>query len=58
MNANGPFDEPSFCFENGVISGGTDNGFYRQAVAAFDRVRQLVPDNLRRAALARRKFTC
>ena len=22
MNANGPFDEPSFCFENGVIPGG------------------------------------
>ena len=45
MNANGPFDEPSFCFENGVnLAAG--NGFFRQAVALFDRVRELVPDNL------------
>lgn len=45
MNASGPFDEPSFCFENGVnLAEG--NGFYRQAVASFNRVRELAPDNL------------
>jgi tetratricopeptide (TPR) repeat protein len=45
LNANGPFDEPSFCFENGVnLAAG--NGFYRQAVESFDRVRELSPDNL------------
>lgn len=43
--ANGPFDEPSFCFEDGVILA-RDNGFLRQAVAPFARVRELVPDNL------------
>jgi tetratricopeptide (TPR) repeat protein len=45
LDANGPFDEPSFCFENGVILA-EDNNYFRQAVASFDRVRQLVPDNL------------
>ncbi len=45
VNANGPFDEPSFCFEDGVILA-ADNGFYRQALAEFNRVRQLTPDNL------------
>jgi tetratricopeptide (TPR) repeat protein len=45
LNANGPFDEPSFCFENGVnLAAG--NGYFRQAIASFDRVRELVPDNL------------
>ena len=45
LNANGPFDEPSFCFENGVNLA-TGNSYYRQAVASFDRVRALAPDNL------------
>jgi len=45
MNANGPFDEPSFCFKNGVILERA-NGYFHQAVAAFDRVRELVPDDL------------
>ena len=45
LDANGPFDEPSFCFESGVILAG-GNGYFRQAVASFDRVRQLDPDNL------------
>ncbi len=45
MNANGPFDVPSFCFEIGVAFA-AQNGFFRQAVAPFERVRQLVPDNL------------
>ncbi|MGA2854681.1 MAG: tetratricopeptide repeat protein, partial [Verrucomicrobiota bacterium] len=45
LDANGPFDEPSFCFESGVILAGA-NGYLRQAVASFDRVRELAPDNL------------
>ena len=45
INENGPFDESSFCFEEGVILA-RDNKFFRQAVAPFTRVRQLVPDNL------------
>jgi tetratricopeptide (TPR) repeat protein len=45
INANGPFDETSFCFEFGVVFA-RDNGFFRQAIAAFTRVRQLAPDNL------------
>jgi len=44
LNANGPFDETSFTFKNGAIlaSGGNRS----QAVEAFERVRQLAPDNL------------
>lgn len=45
INANGPFDETSFCFEYGLILA-TQNGFFRQAIAPFTRVRQLAPDNL------------
>ena len=45
LNADGPFDEPSFCFENGVVLA-ADNGFYRQALAAFTRVRSFDPDYL------------
>jgi tetratricopeptide (TPR) repeat protein len=45
MAANGPFDVPSFCFEIGMVFA-TQNGFFRQAVEPFERVRQLVPDNL------------
>ena len=44
LNANGPFDETSFCFENGVLL--VRGGLIRQAVAPFARVRQLSPDNL------------
>jgi tetratricopeptide (TPR) repeat protein len=44
LNANGPFDEPSFCFEDGVIC--ARGGLLRQGVAPFERVRQLAPDNL------------
>jgi tetratricopeptide (TPR) repeat protein len=43
--ANGPFDEPSFCFEDGIVLA-RDNEYLRQAVAPFERVRELVPDNL------------
>jgi tetratricopeptide (TPR) repeat protein len=53
LNANGPFDEPSFCFETGVVFA-DDNGFYRQAIASFNRVRELVPGDLEaRVRLAR-----
>jgi tetratricopeptide (TPR) repeat protein len=45
LNDNGPFDEPSFCFEDGFILA-RQNGFFRQAVAPFERVRELVPDYL------------
>jgi tetratricopeptide (TPR) repeat protein len=44
LTANGPFDETSFCFENGTWL--MQGGLMRQAVAQFNRVRQLVPDNL------------
>ena len=42
--ANGPFDEPSFCFEDGVVL--VQAGLLRQAVAPFARVRELAPDSL------------
>ena len=45
VNANGPFDEPSFCLAEGIILAAQD-GFFRQAVALFARVRELAPDNL------------
>ena len=44
LNANGPFDETSFCFENGVLL--VQGGLIRQAIASFARVRQLSPDHL------------
>lgn len=44
INANGPFDEPSFCFESGMIM--AQNGYFQQALEYFVRVRQLAPDNL------------
>ena len=44
LNENGPFDEPSFCFKNGVIL--VSSGFLRQAIDSFERVHQLLPDNL------------
>jgi len=45
VNANGPFDEPSFCLAEGIIMA-AQNGFFRQAATAFRRVRELAPDNL------------
>ncbi len=45
LNANGPFDEPSFCFVEG-INLATQNGYFRQAVAPLARVQELEPDNL------------
>jgi tetratricopeptide (TPR) repeat protein len=45
LNANGPFDEPSFCLTEGIILA-AQNGFFHQAATAFTRVRELAPDNL------------
>ncbi len=44
LNANGPFDETSFVFENGVML--MQGGLIKQALVPFTRVRQLLPDNL------------
>jgi tetratricopeptide (TPR) repeat protein len=44
LNANGPFDEPSFCFESGVIM--AQNSYFQQALDYFTRVRELAPENL------------
>lgn len=44
LNANGPFDEPSFVFANAALL--AQAGYMRQAIAEFARVRQLAPDNL------------
>ena len=44
LNANGPFDEPSFLFVNSVLS--ARSGLIRQTVAPLNRVAELVPDNL------------
>lgn len=44
LAADGPFDEPSFCFANGLVW--IRNGFFRQAQALFTRVCQLEPDDL------------
>ncbi len=44
LGVYGPFDEPSFCFANGLVW--LQNQFYHQALAEFTRVCQLAPDNL------------
>jgi tetratricopeptide (TPR) repeat protein len=44
LDLGGAFDEPSFCFANGLVW--VRNEFYRQAQALFTRVCQLEPDNL------------
>ncbi len=51
LNANGPFDEPSFCYNVALgFLNNSLNGYpmplQRQAIAEFARLRQLVPDNL------------
>ena len=45
LSNNGPFDEPSFCFKDGVILA-VQNGYFRQAVEPFERVHQLLPEFL------------
>lgn len=44
LNANGPFDEPSFVFANAALL--AQSGYQREAIAQLARVRQLAPDNL------------
>jgi len=45
LNACGPFDETSFCFEDGLLLA-SQNSLFRQSVSPFSRVRQLAPENL------------
>jgi tetratricopeptide (TPR) repeat protein len=45
MRANGPFDEPSFCYQTGVVSANVGNR--RQAAQEFMRAIQMAPDDLR-----------
>jgi tetratricopeptide (TPR) repeat protein len=45
LNKDGPFDEPSFCFENGFALA-QYNGYFRQAIAQFERVSELVTNYL------------
>lgn len=44
MNANGPFDDPSFLFVNSALI--ARSGLMRQTIAPFNRVCQLAPDFL------------
>ncbi len=44
MNVNGPFDEPTFCYEQGRLF--VKGGLYRQALQQFDRTVTLAPENL------------
>lgn len=44
VGANGPFDEPNFCYEEGRTLVG--NSLYRQAAAQFDRAKTLAHENL------------
>jgi tetratricopeptide (TPR) repeat protein len=44
VGANGPFDEPNFCYEEGRTLAGNSN--WRQAAAQFDRAMTLDHENL------------
>jgi tetratricopeptide (TPR) repeat protein len=44
MNDNGPFDEPNFCYPQGLLF--ARGRLYRQAAQQFARVKALAPDNL------------
>jgi tetratricopeptide (TPR) repeat protein len=44
LNANGPFDDPSFVFANAALL--AQSGYMRQSIAEFTRILQLAPDNL------------
>ena len=44
VTADGPFDEPSFCYEDGTVC--LQGSLLHQAIAAFTRVRELIPNNL------------
>jgi tetratricopeptide (TPR) repeat protein len=43
MNDNGPFDEPNFCYPQGLLF--ARSRLYRQAAQQFARVKALAPDN-------------
>jgi tetratricopeptide (TPR) repeat protein len=45
LNEDGPFDEPAFCFENGFVMA-QYNGYFRQAIAQFERVSELATNYL------------
>jgi tetratricopeptide (TPR) repeat protein len=44
MNDNGPFDEPNFCYPQGLLF--VRAKLYRQAAQQFARVKALAPENL------------
>ncbi|HEU5396198.1 MAG TPA: tetratricopeptide repeat protein, partial [Verrucomicrobiae bacterium] len=44
QQVDGPFDEPSYCFQ--TASSFVSSTFYKQAIASFERVRALAPGNL------------
>jgi tetratricopeptide (TPR) repeat protein len=44
IGENGPFDEPTFCYEQGRVF--AQSGLLRQALGEFERVRQLAPEDL------------
>jgi tetratricopeptide (TPR) repeat protein len=44
MNVNGPFDEPTFCYEQGQVM--VHGGNYRQATQEFQRAVELAPDSI------------
>jgi len=57
LAANGPFDEPTFCYEEGRRM--EQMSHYRQAIHEFERVRTLVPDDvLSRLSLGHIYDTC
>jgi tetratricopeptide (TPR) repeat protein len=57
LGANGPFDEPSFCFAIGLLY--AQNAYVRQAMAEFHRVCQVDPDYVpARRLLARVELQC
>ncbi len=45
INADGPFDDPNYCFQFGYVLA-HDNSFFRQAAAPLERVRQFDPNFL------------
>lgn len=44
LGENGPFDEPTFCYEQGMVY--ARQSLYRQAIQEFERVRTLAPDDV------------
>jgi len=57
VGENGPFDEPTFCYEQGRVF--AQASLYRQALQEFERVRALAPDDIpSRLWLANVYYTC